>query len=80
MMPVPCFSSLFRSCFFYFDFKQQFKNFMNCFSVILGKRHRVYNDIILADARHLPFRRKSFDVILAAELVEHLEKKEGKYL
>lgn len=41
------------------------------------KWHRVYNDVVLADARYLPFRRKSIDVVLAAEIVEHLEKKDG---
>lgn len=44
------------------------------------KRRHVYDDIVLADAKHIPFRRKSFDVILASELVEHLEKKDGDKL
>ena len=29
---------------------------------------------VLADIRHLPFRSKSFDVVLALEVIEHLEK------
>jgi SAM-dependent methyltransferase len=32
---------------------------------------------VLADIRYLPFRPKSFDVILAMEVVEHLEKEEA---
>ena len=47
------------------------------FYVKYCKKHRIYNDIVLADARHLPFRRKSFDIILAVEIVEHLEEKDG---
>lgn len=42
------------------------------------KFHRVYDDVILADARYLPFRRKSIDVVMAAEIVEHLEQEDGE--
>ena len=43
-----------------------------------AKWHRIYDDIILADARHMPFRNKSFDIIIASEILEHLEQKDGK--
>lgn len=38
---------------------------------------RIYNSVILADARFLPFKYKSFDVILCSFLIEHLHKGEG---
>lgn len=41
------------------------------------KEHRIYDDLILCDATHLPFRKKVFDVILACEVIEHLEKERG---
>ena len=42
------------------------------------KWHRVYDDIVFADARHLPFRMKSFDVVMATEIVEHLDREDGE--
>ena len=44
------------------------------------KRARVrslYDDLILCDLRKPPFRRKSFSLTLAGEVIEHLEKEEG---
>lgn len=41
------------------------------------KKYKVYDDLVLADAKYLPFRRKSIDIILAAELLEHLELEDG---
>jgi len=41
------------------------------------KRTEVYNDLIIGDARHLPFRDEAFDIVLAAELIEHLDKRDG---
>ncbi len=39
--------------------------------------HRIYDDIVLADVRRLPFRARSFDVIIASEIIEHLPKADG---
>jgi SAM-dependent methyltransferase len=59
----------------------------NCFTVgvdlylpYLKLCCKMYNGVILADARMLPFRKNSFDVVLCVELIEHLEKREGKEL
>jgi len=41
------------------------------------KKYRVYNDLVLCHASKLPFRKKSFDLILACELIEHLSKHDG---
>jgi hypothetical protein len=46
----------------------------------VAKRRRVYDDLILADARYLPFRNRSIDTVLAFDLIEHLNKNEGKSL
>jgi len=40
----------------------------------LKKARIVYNDVVNADARFLPFRERSFDVCLAFEVIEHLAK------
>ncbi len=37
-------------------------------------------ECVLADARNLPFRAKSVDCVLAVDLLEHLEKDEGRLL
>lgn len=44
------------------------------------KENNLYDDAIIADARRLPFREKSFDVCTALDLIEHLEKFEGEQL
>ena len=38
----------------------------------------VYNALVLCDARSLPFRSKVFDIVLVAELLEHLSKEDGE--
>jgi ubiquinone/menaquinone biosynthesis C-methylase UbiE len=38
----------------------------------------VYNAVVLCDARFLPFKGKVFDVVIVAELLEHLTKEDGK--
>ncbi len=37
----------------------------------------IYNSMVCADARKLPFRDNSFSVILACEVMEHLKQNEG---
>jgi hypothetical protein len=41
------------------------------------KRHRIYDDLILCDARYLPFRAHSFQVVSATEIVEHMDKRDA---
>jgi len=41
------------------------------------KKVRVYESLVIADVRFLPFRRKVFDSILACEILEHLPKEDG---
>jgi len=42
-----------------------------------AKRRGYMNLLVLADVRYLPFRSKSFDVVMALDLIEHLEKDNG---
>lgn len=42
-----------------------------------GKYHRIYDDLVLCDARHLPFRSHVFDTVLLLEVIEHMVKSEG---
>lgn len=44
------------------------------------KSQRSHDDYVLCDARMLPFRRKSFDVVLCLSVIEHLQKDEGERL
>jgi ubiquinone/menaquinone biosynthesis C-methylase UbiE len=41
-------------------------------------KHKIYDDVILADATCLPFRKSSFKIVLASEVIEHIEKSKGK--
>ena len=41
------------------------------------KRFHIYDDIVLCDARRMPFAKKSFDIVLASEILEHMPKKHG---
>jgi len=42
-----------------------------------AKYHRIYDDVVLCDAKYLPFRSFSFDVTLACEVLEHIPKNLG---
>lgn len=41
------------------------------------KHHRVYDSLVLCDARYLPFRSHVFDTVLLLEVIEHMVKNEG---
>ena len=42
------------------------------------KKYGAYDDLILADARKLPFKSDSVDVVLACEIIEHMERNDGE--
>ena len=44
----------------------------------VSQQTNCYDELILADIRKLPFKPKSFDIILAMEVLEHLEKEDGE--
>jgi 2-polyprenyl-3-methyl-5-hydroxy-6-metoxy-1,4-benzoquinol methylase len=48
--------------------------------VAFSNRHKVYDDIVLADIRYLPFMDNIFDIVLCCEVVEHLQKKDAIHL
>lgn len=50
------------------------------FSMKFCKRFNIYDDLILADARFLPIKEKTFDVVLACDIIEHITKEEGECL
>lgn len=41
---------------------------------------KVYDEVILGDVRKIPLKTKSLDVVLCLNVLEHLEKEEGKRL
>ena len=42
------------------------------------KSHKVYQDVIVGDARQLPFKDKEFDLAVSIEVLEHLDKEDGE--
>ena len=44
------------------------------------KRQGTHNEYVLCDVQNLPFPRKSFDIVLCMELLEHLEREAGQKL
>jgi len=55
---------------------------LDVFRPYLKKCHElgVYDDLILCDARSLPFRPMSFEIVLCIEVLEHMERREGERL
>ena len=43
------------------------------------KKYRVYDDLVLCHVSKFPFRKRSFDLVLACDLIEHLSKHKGYY-
>lgn len=41
------------------------------------QRFKIYDDVILCDARYLPFRKRKFDFIILTEVIEHIAKSDG---
>jgi len=41
------------------------------------KRQGTHNEYVLCDVQNLPFHRKSFDIVLCMEVLEHLESEAG---
>lgn len=41
------------------------------------KTHKIYDDVILCNAKKLPFKESQFDLVLACEVLEHLYKSES---
>ena len=45
-----------------------------------SRKSGCYDELILADIRNPPLKPKSFDIVFAMEVLEHLEKQEGERL
>lgn len=43
-----------------------------------AKSNKVYRDVIVGDARQLPFKDKEFDLSVSIEVLEHLDKEDGE--
>jgi len=43
----------------------------------LAKGRSIYTDCVLCNMRELPFREKSFDIVLSSQSLEHIQKQEG---
>jgi hypothetical protein len=53
---------------------------LDLFKTDLLKSKKIYTDVIRCDVRYLPIKRSSVDVVLALELIKHLEKDDGLVL
>lgn len=43
-----------------------------------AKKYSPYDDLVICDVRKPPFKEKAFDITIACEVIEHMEKNEGK--
>lgn len=41
------------------------------------KANELFDDVVMGDVKHLPFRNESFDVAMSFNVIEHLEKEDG---
>jgi len=46
-------------------------------NIKVAKMTRAYDDLIIADARQLPFRNHTIDYVMACEVIEHLNRNDG---
>ncbi len=64
--------------------KREFKLRVNADILLLhlkeSKAKGTHDDYVLCDARHLPFREQSCDIVLCLEVIEHVEKEKGRGL
>jgi len=49
-------------------------------NVCFVKEHKIYDYVVQFDGRYLPFRDKAFDIVLVLEVIEHMEKSDGRKL
>jgi SAM-dependent methyltransferase len=45
--------------------------------LVRNKKYNAYDDLVLCDARYLPFQPKSADIVLSFEMIEHMNKTSG---
>ncbi len=50
---------------------------LDIFEPNVTEAKKIYRDAVIGDARSLPFKDKSYDVAMAIELIEHLNKADG---
>lgn len=43
-----------------------------------AKNNKVYRDVVVGDARQLPFKNRQFDLSVSIEVLEHLDKEDGE--
>ena len=48
--------------------------------LLKAREKKYYDNLVNCDARDLPFKPKSFDVVICVEVIEHLDKTEGMEL
>lgn len=53
---------------------------LDVFRAHMPQAKKVYNEVVICDARQLPVRENSADVVICLHLIEHLAKKDGRKL